>query len=124
VPAQLLGDWFLPPAAEDAIWGFAAPCPKPPTAKNCFIQLTLTATTEHLQIKAGAMQDVGTAQAVVDGAEIYFFDSSFCGQKLPAGVGHYKWTITSGGDLQMTTISEACSPRDQFMATQAWSRAP
>jgi hypothetical protein len=124
VPNELLGDWFLPPEAEATIWGFAAPCPANPTPKNCFIQLTLTTTTEHLQIKAGAMQDAGTAQVVVNGSEIYFFDSSFCGLKLPDGVGHYKWTLTSGGDLQMTTISEACSPRDQFLATQAWGRAP
>src|SRR4030088_2364124 len=53
VPALLLGDWYLPPAAEAEI-AFASPCPSPPTPQNCYIELTLTASTEHLQIKAGA----------------------------------------------------------------------
>src|SRR5579864_2737031 len=42
VPAELVGDWYLPPAT---VLSYGFTCPSPPTAANCYFLMTLTATT-------------------------------------------------------------------------------
>jgi hypothetical protein len=121
VPAQLLGDWFLPPAAVESV-GY--PCPSPPTAANCFFQLTLTATT-YLQIRLDGIvkQPDGKGDVVVNNNEIDFFNDAFEGcLYLPDGVGRYTWTLT-GGVLDFTLISDPCL-RANVESLPGWSRTP
>jgi hypothetical protein len=106
VPAQLLGDWFLRTAVVDAIPGMASNvCPSHPIAENCFVQLTLTATTYSLRDAGGG---VDGADVVVNNNEIDFFNqaSHFC-LDLPNVVGRYKWTLI-GGVFHLTLISDPC----------------
>jgi hypothetical protein len=120
VPAQLLGDWFLPPAVTDAILGHGPTltCPQPPTAANCYYQLNLTAGLYHVSI-SGAVNEEG--HVVVNNNEIDFFsDGMDCWLELPNGVGRYKWTIT-GGVLHLTLISDPCG-RDYELANRSWLR--
>jgi hypothetical protein len=131
VPTQLLGDWFLPPAANEAINGNGV-CQSPATAANCFIQLTLTATTYHLAVTGagGRGQYAGSGDVVVNDNGIDVFNGALCGLQLPDGVGRYKWTLT-GGVLHFTLISDPCS-RYEVLAYQGygpypasdWSRTP
>jgi hypothetical protein len=121
LPAQLLGDWFLPPAAVLAV-GY--PCPKPPTAANCFFQLTLTATTyQQFRLGGTALLPGGKGDVVVNNNEIDFFNDGFEGcLPLPDGVGRYTWTLT-GGVLSFTLISDRCA-RSAVVPLQGWSRTP
>jgi hypothetical protein len=121
VPAQLLGDWFLPPAAVQSV-GY--PCPKPPTAANCFFQLTLTATTyQQFRLGGTALLPGGKGDVVVNNNEIDFFNDGFEGcRPLPDGVGRYTWTLT-GGVLYFTLISDLCG-RSVVVPLQGWSRTP
>jgi hypothetical protein len=122
VPTQLLGDWFLPPAAESAIFGFYYPCPSPPTAANCFIQLTLMATTDRLVVTAtGGKKDQGISDVVVDNNEIDFFNTSLC--VPPDAVGRYTWKLT-GGVLKFTLVSDPCARSDIYTYQGGWSRTP
>jgi hypothetical protein len=120
VPAQLQGNWFLAPAAVDAILGHedGNSCPSPPvavTATNCFFLLNLTATTFHLE---GTGIDTGSGNVVVNGNEIDFFNGALCYLQLPDGVGRYRWTLKSGV-LRLTLISDPCN-RAPYMANQSW----
>jgi hypothetical protein len=126
VPAQLLGDWFLRTAVVDAIPGFASNvCPSHPTAENCFVQLTLTATTYSLLAPDGGG---GADSVVVNHNEIDFFNAPSHGcLDLPNVVGRYKWTLT-GGVLHFTLISDPCisaasvSSRVAFVANHSFYR--
>jgi hypothetical protein len=121
VPAELLGDWFMPPAAVEPVSG--VPCPSPATVTNCFFQLTLMATTYHQAYTAsGGQQAAGQGNVVVSGNEIVFFNGLVCGLKLPDGVGRYTWTITAG-ILHFTLISDPCT-RWEVYTHQGWSRTP
>jgi len=125
VPAQLLGDWFMamPPAVIEAKTG--VPCPSPPTATNCFFQLTLMASTSHMYFAANpGTEDLGLGDVVVNKDEIDFFNGVYCevnqGLHLPDGVGRYTWKLT-GGLLYLTNISDPCT-RAHFLSYQGWSR--
>jgi hypothetical protein len=119
VPAELLGDWYLPPAAVLAV-GYS--CPSQPTAANCFFQLTLTATTyKGLRVNAGTTYGGGQGDVVVNNDEIDFFNDSFEGcPGLPAGVGRYTWELTAGV-LYFTLVSDNCG-RSVVIPLQGWSR--
>lgn len=116
VPATLLGDWFLPPAAVIAAEG-AVNCPSPATAANCFIQLNLTATLYHVSLM---QSPTGSGNVVVDKNEIDFFNGGNCGLQLPDGVGRYKWTLAGGG-LKLTRLNKDPCGRDSVFANQ-WRR--
>jgi hypothetical protein len=119
VPAQLLGDWFMPPAAVEPVSG--VPCPSPATVTNCFFQLTLMATTYHQAYTAsGGKQAAGQGDVVVINHEIDFYNGVICGLKLPDGVGRYTWTITAGV-LYFTLISDPCT-RWEVYTHQGWGR--
>jgi hypothetical protein len=125
VPTQLLGDWFMamPPAVIEARTGVA--CPSPPTAENCFFQLTLMASTSHAYFVANpGREDLGLGDVVVNKDEIDFFNGVYCevnqGLHLPDGVGRYAWKLT-GGLLYLTNISDPCT-RSHFFSYQGWSR--
>jgi hypothetical protein len=123
VPAQLLGNWYLPPAAYMAINGYDYPCPSPATAANCFFELTLTATTYSQVFSAiGGKQDAGQGDVVVNNHEIDFFNGVLCGLALPDGVGRYTWTLI-GGVLHLALISDPC-PRQEAYIYQGWTRTP
>jgi hypothetical protein len=112
VPAQLLGDWFLPPAAAEAIDGNVA-CK--------LLQLTLTATTYQITHTALGVCDASSSGGVVvNGTEIDFFNGDHCGLQLPDGVGRYTWTLTAGV-LHFTLISDPCG-RAAMFPEQSWSR--
>jgi hypothetical protein len=120
VPAQLLGDWFMPPAAVEPVSG--VPCPSPATTLNCFFQLTLTKTTYRQTFTAtGGKQEAGQGDVVVKNSEIDFFNGVICGLKLPDGVGRYRWAITAGV-LHFTLISDPCT-RWEVYTHQGWTRA-
>jgi hypothetical protein len=120
VPAQLLGAWFMPPAAVEAVSGVA--CPSPPSATNCFFQLTLLAKTYYQAYTAsGGKQAAGQGNVVVNNNEIDFFNGAMCGLKLPDGIGRYRWTITAGL-LYFTLISDPCT-RWEVYTHQGWSRS-
>ena len=119
VPADLLGDWFLPPAAVE----FIAPgqCPSPPTAANCFFRLSFAVTTYHQGFTTrGGMQAQSSGDVVVNGSEIDFFNGVQCGQQLPDGIGRYTWTVT-GGILRFVLISDPCGRSDLY-TYGGWSR--
>ena len=121
LPALLLGDWYMamPAAVIEARTGVS--CPSPPTAENCFFQLTLMASTEHAYFVASpGVEDLGLADVVVNGDEIDFFNGVYCGIPLPGGIGRYRWGLT-GGLLYLTNISDPCT-RAHFFSYQGWSR--
>jgi hypothetical protein len=121
VPAQLLGHWFLPPAAVKSV-GY--PCPTHPTAANCFFELTLKATTyQQIRLNGTVREPEGNGDVVVNNNEIYFFNDSFEGcLYLPYGVGRYSWTL-KGGVLYFKGISDDCA-RYAVVPLQGWSRTP
>jgi hypothetical protein len=123
VPAQLLGNWFMPPVADDAINGNGS-CPKPATTSNCFIELNLAATTYHLTVTdaGGKGQYAGSGNVVVNNNEIDFFNGAICGLQLPDGVGRYTWTL-KGAILHFTLISDPCS-RYEVLAYQGYGQYP
>jgi hypothetical protein len=108
LPAQLLGDWFLPPMAVNAVFGTGV-CPSPATAANCFLRINLAATTASTPLNfhwyatdtAGKDQLRGWGNVVVNNNEIDFFNGP-C-----SGVGRYRWTV-KGGLLHFTLISDPC----------------
>jgi hypothetical protein len=118
VPAQLLGDWFLPPAAAEAAVGVS--CPSPSTTSNCFYELTLAPTRYKLVWRDGSLSGTGTGDAVVNNNEMDFFNGVNCGLQLPDGVGRYTWTLTRGL-LIFTLISDPCG-RSPDLSQQGWSR--
>jgi hypothetical protein len=117
----LIGDWFMfmPPAVFESVTGLS--CPSPPTAENCFFQLTLLASTSHAYFVANVgVGDLGTGDVVVNNDEIDFFSGVYCGLPLPDGVGRYTWKLTSGL-LYLTNISDPCT-RAHFFSYQGWTR--
>lgn len=120
VPAELLGDWFMPPSAVEAVSG--VPCPTPATTQNCFFQLSFEGTTYRQTFSAtGGKQEAGQGNVVVKNNEIDFFNGVICGLKLPDGVGRYRWAITAGV-LQFTLISDPCT-RWEVYTHQGWTCA-
>jgi hypothetical protein len=95
LPASLLGNWFLKPAAADAILGASNPCPSPLSAATCLIQLTFTASTYRL---TGQASDGGKGDVVVNGTEIDFFNMAFCfdAPGFAGQVSRYRWTLIAG----------------------------
>jgi hypothetical protein len=118
VPAQLLGDWYLPPAAAEAAVGVS--CPSPATTSNCFYDLTLAPTSYKLVYRDGGFSGAGNGDAVVNNNEIDFFNGQQCGLQLSDGVGRYTWTLT-GGILTFTLISDPCGRSGKF-TQRGWSR--
>jgi hypothetical protein len=118
----LLGDWFLPTAVVDAIPGFdGSVCPAHVTPADCFLHLTLTATTYQLTSPTSSTR----ADAVVNNTEIDFFNDDFTG--CHHGVGSYEWTL-NGGVLHLTLISDPCvsgpsvESRVAYLANQSFYR--
>jgi hypothetical protein len=113
VPAQLLGDWFLPPAIVIAVEGNSA----------CrLLQLTLTATTYQLTHDPVCGVFSSSGDVVVNNTEIDFFSADVCGLKLPHGVGRYTWTLT-GGLLNFVPLNQDPCPRGAaWLAYRSYSR--
>jgi hypothetical protein len=121
VPAELLGDWFLPPAAVDAVSSNGT-CPSPPNVATCFFRLTFTATNYEQAFTAiGGTTDAGQGGVVVNNNEIDFFSGRICAIPLPGGVGRYTWRLTAG-ILYFTLISDPCT-RSAIYTWGGWSRA-
>jgi hypothetical protein len=120
VPPELLGDWFLPPAAVEDIE--STTCPSPTTGATCFYQLSFTAQTyrQAFTARGGKQQAAGSGEVVVNGNEIDFFSGVLCGASAPDDVGRYTWSIT-GGVLRFKLISDPC-PRDYLLQYGGWSR--
>jgi hypothetical protein len=109
VPAQLLGDWFLPPSVVKDFDG---------NAVCVLLKLTLTATTYQITHTAlGACGTGGSGDVVVNGSEIDFFNGSAAGC-VDTG-GRYTWTLTSEL-LYFTLISDPCRPALRLQ--HGWSR--
>jgi hypothetical protein len=101
VPAQLLGDWFLPPAIVEAVEGNA----------SCrLLKLTLTATTYRITHDPACGVFASTGEVVVNKTEIDFFNADVCGLTLPDGVGRYSWTLTDGV-LSFVALNQDPCPR-------------
>lgn len=101
MPAELLGEWFLPPAIVVAVEGNS----------SCrMLRLTLTATTYRLthDPACGGLTSLG--EVVVNKTEIDFFNADVCGLELPEGVGRYRWTL-DGGLLRFTAVNPDPCPR-------------
>lgn len=110
VPAELLGDWFMPPSVVKDFDG---------NAVCVLLKLTLTTTTYQITHTAlGACGAGGSGDVVVNGSEIYFFNgSAICADT----VGRYTWTLTSGL-LSFTLISDPCGFRPALKLQHGWSR--
>jgi hypothetical protein len=109
VPAQLLGDWFLPPSVAKDFEG---------NAGCVLLKLTLTATTYQIAHTALGVCGTGSSgKVVVNNTEIDFFNgpSDVC---VDTG-GRYTWTLTSGL-LYFTLISDPCRPALRLQ--HGWSR--
>jgi hypothetical protein len=115
VPAQLLGAWFLPPAAVDARIG----CQEPLNAGTCSLRLNLTATKYSF---AGTLPS-GPGKVVVNNTEIDFFSAPQCTFQLPEGVGRYTWTLT-GGVLHLTPLNDDPCGRSQYLDNESYYRTP
>jgi hypothetical protein len=113
VPAQLLGDWFLPPAIVIAVEGNSA----------CrLLQLTLTTTTYQLTHDPVCGVFSSSGDVVVNNTEMDFFSADVCGLKLPDGVGRYRWTLT-GGLLNFIPLNQDPCPRGaSWLANRSYSR--
>jgi hypothetical protein len=118
VPAQLLGDWFLPPAA---VLDLGYTCPSNPNDLNCFAKLTFTATTYQAVQHAIGANPPGQGDVVVNNDEIDFFNGVQCGLHLPDGVGRFKWTLTSGV-LHLVPLNQDPCGRTFLAYPQGWSR--
>jgi quercetin dioxygenase-like cupin family protein len=114
VPAQLLGDWFLPMAAVDV----ATNCPKPLNPTTCFIRLNLMATTYSFPESTFNPGDV-----VVNNTEIDFFNVPACFYPGIETVGRYQWTLTHGV-LHLTPLNADGCGRSILLANQSFYRAP
>jgi hypothetical protein len=125
VPAQLLGDWFLPPAAVTEVSGF--PCPSNPTTANCFFQLTLTATAYTIYfVPAEGIAVPSQGDVVVNHNEADFFNAVTCASYLPLdGVGRYTWRVTAGvlyfALINPATNADYCT-RAHVFTNRGWSR--
>jgi hypothetical protein len=114
VPAQLLGDWFLPPAIVIAVEGNSA-C-------RLLLQLTLTTTTYQLTHDPVCGVFSSSGDVVVNNTEMDFFSADVCGLKLPDGVGRYRWTLT-GGLLNFIPLNQDPCPRGaSWLANRSYSR--
>jgi hypothetical protein len=118
VPAQLIGDWSLPPSVVEGLGGA---CPQPLAAATCVSQLKFTATTYFFETNAPGLSN-GGGNVVVNNTEIDFFNGSGCGMQLPEGVGRYTWTLTNTG-LHFTALSNDPCPRSPFLANQDYHRS-
>jgi hypothetical protein len=116
VPAQLLGNWFLPLAAVNV----AEACPSPLSSKTCSLRLTLTATTYRFYDATTAL---GEGDVVVNNSEIDFFSGPLCYLPLPDGVGRYTWRLTRGLLHLMPLNVDPCS-HTEFLAKQSLYRTP
>jgi hypothetical protein len=122
LPAQLRGNWLLPPAAANAyLESSGETCPTPLALATCMFKLTLTATTFYFEINAPGHSS-GGGDAVVNGTEIDFFNAQGCGLQFPDGVGRYTWTLT-GGVLHFTSMNQDPCPRSPILANQSYGRA-
>lgn len=113
VPAQLLGDWFLPPSVVKDFDG---------NAVCVLLKLTLTATTYQITHTAlGVCGTGGSGDVVVNRSEIDFFNGPRIGECVDTAdtVGRYTWTLTSGL-LYFTLISDPCRPALRIQ--HGWSR--
>jgi hypothetical protein len=108
VPAQLLGDWFLPPSVVKDFDG---------NAVCVLLKLTLTATTYQITHTAlGACGTGASGDVVVNNDEIDFLPGN---EGACPDVGRYTWTLTSGL-LYFTLISGPCPPALRLQ--HSWSR--
>jgi hypothetical protein len=122
VPAQLQGDWLLPPAAAQAYQKSSGDtCPTPLAVATCMFKLTFAAATYNFEINAPGRTG-GGGDVVVNGTEIDFFNGEACALTLPAGVGRYTWSLT-GGVLHFTSLNQDPCPRSPILANQSYSRA-
>jgi hypothetical protein len=122
VPVQLQGDWLLPPAAAQAEQQNSGDtCPAPLAIATCMFKLTFTASSYNFEVNAPGRTG-GGGDAVVNGAEIDFFNGEACSFTLPQGVGRYTWTLT-GAVLHFTSLNQDPCPRSPILANQSYSRA-
>jgi hypothetical protein len=122
VPARLQGDWLLPPAAALAYQKSSGDtCPAPLAVATCMFKLSFTASSYNFEINAPGRTG-GGGDAVVNGAEIDFFNGQACSLELPEGVGRYTWTLT-GGVLHFTPLNQDPCPRAPILANESYSRA-
>jgi hypothetical protein len=118
VPAQLLGNWYLPGASVTQVSGDS--CPSNPTPTNCFFQLMLGATTWSISyVASGGIQVPSQGTVVVNNNEMDFFNSVYCGP-LPTGLGRFTWSVTAGV-LYFTLISDECT-RAHVLTNRGWIR--
>jgi hypothetical protein len=121
VPAQLRGDWLLPPAAGNAyLQSSGESCPTPLAAVTCMFKLTFTATTYYFATNAPGRTS-GGGDVVVNGTEMDFFNGQACGRTLPEGVGRYTWAL-AGGALHFAPLNQDTCPRAPVLANQTFNR--
>jgi hypothetical protein len=113
VPAQLLGDWFLPPAIVIAEEGNS----------SCrLLKLTLTATAYRLTHDPACGVFASTGEVVVNKTEIDFFNADVCALKLPNGVGRYAWMLTDGVLHFLPLNQDPCPRGPAWLANRSYSR--
>ena len=95
-------------------------CPKPLDVSTCTVRFKLTATNYGWVTNLGL--DARLGDVVVNHSEIDFFNGPACGMKLPAGVGHYTWTLT-GAVLGFASVGNDPCPRRVWLDNQSYTRA-
>lgn len=100
-PAALIGQWV--------------PTTDPRTIGGAPVRLVIRATS---WIDGSVHGDL-----VVSGDEIDFYNSDYCGLRLPDGVGRYRWSIT--GDLLTLTLlaPDPCRPGGGDMVADPFRKA-
>ena len=119
VPLQLQGDWYMLASESQAL---AGTCTPPLTNTSCMFKLHLTGTTYQWFTNVPGY-DPGTAgNVVVNGSEIDFFNGPQCFIKLPAGVGHYRWTLDASDTLSFKELNADSCPRGPWLKDQTYVR--
>jgi len=115
LPAEILGVWYLPVAAVNAVVG----CRTPLRYQTCNLRLTLATTSYSF---AGTIAP-GPGNVSVNETEMDFFNAPQCQFSGPQALGSYTWTLTNAS-LHLKPLNTDLCGRGQFLSGATFFRSP